>query len=123
MSEQLSGNLRRTGFYVCQTCGNIIQSMAPGDFSCCGEPLTRLEARDGSEEIHVEILDGENYIRLPHPMTKEHYISFFAYVTTDRVYFKKMYPEQEAEWAFPRKGLGTVYAYCNRHGLLSLRVK
>lgn len=123
MSEQLSGNLRRTGFYICPACGNIIQSMGPGEFSCCGAPLQRLDPRDGSGELHVEVIDGENYITMDHPMTKDHYITFFAYVTTDRVYFKKMYPEQEAACAFPRKGLATVYACCNQHGLLSIRVK
>lgn len=123
MSQQLSGNLRRTGFYVCPACGNIVQSMAPGDFRCCGQSLVRLEGADGTGLIRTEVIDGENYISLDHPMDKDHYITFLAYVTTDRVYFKKLYPEQEAACAFPRKGVGTVYACCNRDGLFCVRVK
>ena len=118
----LSGNLRRMGFYVCPVCGNVIQSVGEGVFTCCGVTLPKLEAEDGSDLIRVEWMDGEQYVTLEHPMTKGHFISFLAYVTTDRVYFQKLYPEQEAEARFPRRGHGTVFAYCNRHGLFSVRV-
>ena len=118
----LSGNLRKMGFYVCPVCGNVIQSVGEGVFTCCGVTLPKLEAEDGSELIRLEYLDGEQYVHLEHPMTKGHFISFLAYVTTDRVYFQKLYPEQEAEARFPRRGHGQILAFCNRHGLFSIRV-
>ena len=118
----LSGNLRKMGFYVCPVCGNVIQSVGEGVFTCCGVTLPKLEAEDGSELIRLEYLDGEQYVHLEHPMTKGHFISFLAYVTTDRVYFQKLYPEQEAEGRFPRRGHGQILAFCNRHGLFSIRV-
>ena len=55
-------------------------------------------------------------------MTKEHYISFFAYVTSSYAQFVKLYPEQNAECRFTRRGHGAVYAYCNRHGLYKVLV-
>lgn len=122
-NQTLSGNLHRMGFYLCPHCGNLIQSMGPGEFRCCGEVLSKLEAADGTGKIRVEVVDGENYVTLDHPMEKDHYITFLAYVTTDRVYFKKLYPEQNAETSFPRRGLGTLYACCTRDGLFSVRVK
>lgn len=118
----LSGNLRRMGFFVCPICGNVIQSVGDGVFSCCGVELPRLEAEDGTGLLAVSVLDGQFFVALEHPMTKSHYISFLAYVTTDRVCFQKLYPEQDAQARFPRLGRGTVYAYCNRHGLFSVRV-
>ena len=50
-------------------------------------------------------------------MTKSHYISFIAYVTSDRVLFVKLYPEQSGEVRFPRMYGGKIYFYCNQHGL------
>ena len=47
-------------------------------------------------------------------MGKDHFISFMAYVTTDQVLFRKLYPEQTADARFPYRGLGTIFAYCNR---------
>lgn len=51
-------------------------------------------------------------------MTKEHYISFISYVTSDRVEVVKLYPEQNAMATFARRGHGIIYVYCNRDGLL-----
>ena len=50
-------------------------------------------------------------------MTKTHYISFAAYVTTDTLYLTKLYPEQDMAVHFPKRGRGELYVYCNRHGL------
>ena len=121
-NRNISANLLRSRFYVCPVCGNVIQSVGEGVFTCCGVTLPKLEAEDGSELIRLEYLDGEQYVHLEHPMTKGHFISFLAYVTTDRVYFQKLYPEQEAEARFPRRGHGHILAFCNRHGLFSIRV-
>ena len=67
-------------------------------------------------------MEYEHYLSLHHPMTREHFISFLAYVTTDRVQVLKLYPEQEAEGRFLRRGPGKLYAYCNRHGLFEIKV-
>lgn len=67
-------------------------------------------------------MDGEFYVSIDHPMTKDHFISFIAYLTSDRVQLRKLYPEQAAEARFTPCGLGVVYAFCNRHGLFSQRM-
>ena len=51
-------------------------------------------------------------------MTKEHYISFVAYVIFDRVHLVKLYPEQNAELRIPIMQRGDLYIYCNKHGLM-----
>ena len=70
------------------------------------------------EKHHVDITDIENdyYITLKHDMTKLHYISFFAFVSYDKVFLEKLYPEQNAEVRIPRIGRGKLYFYCNQHG-------
>lgn len=55
-------------------------------------------------------------------MTKEHYISFVSYVTSDRVQTVKLYPEADASCRFPVCGRGYIFYYCNRHGLMKFRV-
>lgn len=50
------------------------------------------------------------------------YISFIAYITSDTVTMIKMYPEQEVQCRFTKKGHGLIYAYCNLHGLFCINV-
>jgi len=118
-----AGNVIRSRFAVCPLCGNVIWAMGEGSFSCCGVTLPALEAEEADEEhpIHLEKIEDEWYVTIDHPMTREHYISFLAYVTTDRVQLVKLYPQQEAAARFPRTGQGRLYAFCNRHGLFQIK--
>lgn len=121
-NQNCSSNVKKSVFYVCPVCGNVVFSTGKGSYSCCGILLPELEAEkeDGEEkphEIQVEVIDNEYYVNLNHPMEKEHYISFFAYVTSDRAEIVKLYPEQNAECRFARRGHGILYACCNKHGL------
>ncbi len=123
-NQNRSGNMRKIGFYVCPVCGNVIYSMGEGVFSCCGITLPKLtsEPEDLSHTLNLEQIEYDYYVTMDHPMTKEHSVSFFAYVTYNRVQLIKLYPEQNPEVRFPMCGHGTIYAYCNRHGLFQVRV-
>ena len=55
-------------------------------------------------------------------MTKEHYISFIAHITYDRVQFVKFYPEGNAETRLNLRGGGWLYFYCNKHGLMKTKI-
>ncbi|MBQ8514733.1 MAG: helix-turn-helix domain-containing protein [Ruminococcus sp.] len=123
-NQNRSGNMRRIGFYVCPICGNVIYSMGEGVFSCCGVTLPRLspEPEDTEHTLKAEKIEYDHYVTLQHPMTKEHYISFAAYVTYNQVQLVKLYPEQNPEVRFPMCGSGIIYVYCNRHGLFQVRV-
>ena len=118
-NRNVSGNLRRCKFYVCPICGNIIHSTGSAVVSCCGVTLPPLEAEaaDDDHAVTIEQVEDEQFITVHHPMTKEHFISFLAYVTCDRVQLVKLYPEGEAQTRLQMRGLGTLYYYCNRHGL------
>jgi desulfoferrodoxin (superoxide reductase-like protein)/DNA-binding XRE family transcriptional regulator len=116
-----SANMMRSHFYVCPVCGNVIHAMGEGSFSCCGItlPPVQEEEPDPEHEIVTETVDEEYYVHIDHPMTKEHYISFLAYVTSSGMQLVKLYPEQSVECRFRKSGHGKIYAYCNRHGLYS----
>lgn len=120
-----SANLLRGKFYVCPVCGNVIHAAGEGAFSCCGVTLPPLEAEepDAAHAIRIERVENDWYVTADHSMTKQHFLSFFAYVTTGRMQMVKLYPEQMAETRFPMMGSGVLYAYCNQHGLFQVRIK
>ena len=92
--------------------------------SCCGIGLPPLEAEDVDEDhrITMEKVEDEQFITVHHPMTKSHFISFIAYLTSDRVQFVKLYPEGNAETRLNFRGRGYVYIYCNKHGLMKMKI-
>lgn len=124
VNKNISANMRRSRFYVCPICGNVIHAMGEGAFSCCGIRLPSQEAEEPDEQhrLYVEDVDGEMFVYLDHPMEKSHSISFMAYVTDCHIQMEKLYPEQAAQTHFRRAGRGTTFAFCNRHGLFSVKV-
>ena len=119
INRNLSANMLRCKFYVCPVCGNVIHSTGETVVSCCGITLPALEAEEADEDhgIRVEAVEDEHFVTVSHPMTKQHYISFLAYVTSDRLQMVKLYPEGNAETRLQLRGFGMLYWYCNRHGL------
>ena len=118
-NNNVSANLLRGKFYVCPICGNAIHAMGSAVVSCCGITLPALEAEEADDDhaITVESVEDEHFITIDHPMTKQHFISFVAFVTCDRVQMVKFYPEGNAETRLQLRGMGQLYYYCNRHGL------
>ena len=89
INRNISSNILFSKFYVCPVCGNIIHTTGEAVISCCGITLPPLEA-DETDEWHIisiENVEDEKFITVSHDMTKEHYISFIAYVTSDKVNF------------------------------------
>lgn len=123
-NKNRGGNIAKLKFYVCPVCGNIVFSLGEGAFSCCGISLPPLlpEASDEEHSLSIEHPEGDIYIRFFHPMTKEHHISFAAYVTYDSITLKKLYPEQEPEVRFSFSGKGKILFFCNRNGLFETKV-
>ena len=120
-----ASNLLRSRLYVCPVCGNVMFAKGDSVISCCGIALPALEAEEPDEKHRalVEQVENEYFVTVPHDMTKEHFISFMAYVTMDRVEIKALYPEGNAEARFfPRARGGKLYYYCNRHGLFCQKI-
>ena len=123
-NQNSSANMLRCKFYVCPICGNILHSLGDAVVSCCGITLPPLEAEeaDDTHTLTAEKVEDEHFITIGHPMTKAHFISFVAYVTTDRLQLVKLYPEGNAETRLQLRGRGRLYWYCNRHGLFKFKL-
>ena len=123
-NKNASSNILFSKFYVCPICGNIIHSTGETVISCHGIALPPLEAEEIDDEhtVTIEPVEDEKFITVHHDMSKKHYISFVAYVTTDKVQFVKFYPEGNAETRFQLRGRGYIYVYCNKHGLMKKKI-
>ena len=120
INQNRSCNIQRSKLYVCPICGNILHASGDAVISCCGVTLPPLEAEelDDDHMVTVETVEDEQFITVHHPMTKEHYISFLAWATSDRFQLVKFYPEGDAQTRLQMRGFGTLYVYCNRHNLM-----
>ncbi len=119
INQNVSANMLRSKFYVCPVCGNVLHSTGNSVISCCGITLPALDAEDMDQDhaICIEAVEDEHFITIAHPMTKQHFISFLAFVTSDRMQMVKFYPEGNAETRLQLRGFGILYWYCNHHGL------
>lgn len=124
-NTNISANMRRSHFYVCPVCGNILHSMGQAAVSCHGVALPPLEAEepDAAHTITLEPVEDEYFVSVRHEMSRTHYISFLAAVSDDRLQLIRLYPEGNAEARIQRRGVQTIYACCNRDGLFKLTVK
>lgn len=114
-----SGNIARVRFYLCPVCGNVLVSTGAATIHCCGRRLEQLNVSHAElPEIRVEEMDVDYYVSFDHPMSKEHYLIFAAYVKSDRITLHRLYPEQDAAVRFPAQRGGKLYVCCSKHGLM-----
>ena len=114
-------------FYRCELCGNMVALLKKGGGTlvCCGQDMTKLEpnSTDAATEKHIPVITKEGTkIKVVvgstvHPMTEEHHIEWIALASGERVEVKYLKPGEEPRAEFDSAESGTVYAYCNLHGL------
>lgn len=119
--------MEKVDFYRCEKCGNIVAVLnnGGGTLSCCGQPMTKLTANstDAAQEKHVPVIT-KNGSKIEvavgstlHPMEEKHYIQWIALVNNSRVRIQFLKPGEEPKTHFGNAQNGTVYEYCNLHGL------
>jgi len=118
-NEREKGNMKKLRFYVCKECGNIITSSSDTDITCCGNKLSPLEPQkaEDNDRLITEDIGGEWSVTSEHEMTKEHYISFVAYVSDSAAMLFKQYPEWGVQVHLPLYRSGRLVWYCTKHGL------
>ncbi len=118
--EGEKGNMKKLKFYVCPHCGNIITATSEAAVTCCGNQLSATEPRkaEAHEKLQLEEADGMWYITAEHEMTKEHYISFVAFVNDNTAMICKQYPEWNLQATIPLYRSGKLVWYCTKCGLL-----
>jgi len=120
----VSANMLRSRFYVCPVCGNVIHSMGEAVINCHGVLLAPAQAEETDEQhkIFIEKVEDEYYVRIEHDMTKKHYISFAAALSSDKIQMIKLYPEGNPEARFKINGVKKIFFYCNKDGLFSIDI-
>ena len=118
-NDFVGGNMKKTKYYVCPMCHNISLCTGEAEVSCCGRKIDpqQMQKAEENEKLFVEVIEDEWNITVAHPMNKDHYISFVAFATGDRVQIIKQYPEWDMQLRIPKRGHGMLIWYCTRHGL------
>lgn len=117
-------------FLKCEICGNVVASVedSGASISCCGAEMTEIEPNtaDAATEKHVPVFSREGRLvrvsvgETDHPMTREHFISWIAVMTTGGNQRKELKPGDRPSVCFALcegEEITAVYAYCNVHGL------
>ena len=80
---------------------------------CHGLLLQPAEAEETDEDhkTFVERIEDEYYVQIEYEMSKKHYISFIAAVSSDRIQMVRLYPEGEAQARFKIRGVKEIYFY------------
>lgn len=115
----VGGNMKNTKYYVCPICGNVTLCTGEAVISCCGRKLEQCKAQkaEGDQKLEISVIDDDWYITSEHEMTKEHYISFIAFATGDKVQLIKQYPEWNLQVRLQKREHGILLWYCVKHGL------
>lgn len=115
------GNMKRIRFYRCPQCGNLLTSTNEAHISCCGRSLSPLLPRkaEGEHFFQAERSGGEWYLTTAHPMEKEHFLTFAAWVDLGRIFLVRLYPEQDGFLRLPAFKGGALYFGCSRDGLFT----
>ena len=133
------GNMKKSKFYICPVCGNVTVTTGEASISCCGRKLEALEpvrlgkkqaANQSSDQssidagtelpapLQVEKIEDEWYLTSTHPMVKDNYISFVAFLTGDRLQMVKQYPEWNLQVRIPARDHGMLLWYSTGDGRL-----
>lgn len=114
-------------FYRCEKCGNMVALLknGGGTLVCCDQEMTALKPNttDAAQEKHVPDIEREDgMIKVQigstlHPSLPEHYIEWIALVSDDQLWVNYLEPGIEPRAEFPEVESGSVYEYCNLHGL------
>ena len=126
------------GIYKCKVCGNIVQTLIPGngELVCCGKEMELSEKQYEENEL------GEKHVPeiytmhegcdtgtctevmyasvIKHPMIKEHYIQFIEVINElkNEIRIKFFNPEDKAEYKLTEiDGKLEVLELCNIHNL------
>ena len=119
--------------YLCEVCGNMVEMLieGKGELICCNQPMKEVEEKheDAGMEKHVPVIERtENGIKvkvgsIEHPMESNHYIEWIEVISGEQICKKFLKPGEkpEAEFNIDAQEL-IVRAYCNIHGLWSIKL-
>ncbi|NLZ46997.1 MAG: helix-turn-helix domain-containing protein [Clostridiales bacterium] len=118
------GNMKRTIFYWCSHCNNLISSTSKAEISCCGRTLQSMEPIENRDIISkVEVVEDDFFITFNHSMEKNNYISFVATIEDSKTTIYRLYPEQNPQVRIPMGRTVKLYVGTNACALWLLEIK
>lgn len=116
-STQFRGNMKSSVFYVCPVCGNLAVCTGETQIICCGRVVPPSVPQKASKRLEVANIEDEWFIHSDHPMRKDDYISFLAFLSGEELILRKMYPEWDFQCRLPMRGHGMLLWYSRKDGL------
>ncbi|MFH2130816.1 MAG: desulfoferrodoxin [bacterium] len=118
--------------YRCEICGNIVDvaHASGGQLTCCNQAMTLQveKTSDQGQEKHLPVMEkkGDGLTvtvgSVHHPMEEKHFIEWIELISADGLSRKYLKPGQTPQSQFAAQAkLQKVRAYCNIHGLWSIK--
>ncbi len=123
--------MRELKLKKCNNCGALVKVIedchCKCSINCCDEIMSDVTPNsvDAASEKHVpefSVNDGVTFVKVNHVMDEDHYIEWIALVNDDVEIVHYFKPGDVCEVAFEYDE-GTIYSYCNKHGLWSAVIK
>lgn len=101
----------------CKDCG----------INCCNKKMRTIKSNevDASFEKHIPIYEKKGndiVVTVQHVMEEDHYIEWICFISEDREEFFYLKPKGKASATFKNVTDGTLYSYCNKHGLWEKKI-
>ncbi len=116
----------------CLKCGAIVKVIKDCKcedcgIKCCNEEMYTMKANstDAVVEKHVPTYEVKNNmikVKVNHVMDEDHFIEWICLKTKNKEEYIYLNPNEEAVAIFENAQSGTLYAYCNKHGLWSTKI-
>ena len=110
----------------CNKCGALVKIINDCNckdcgIECCNEQmkLVKENSVDASFEKHIpkyEVKDNRLIVSVDHVMDDDHYIEWICLVNDDIEEYRYLKPGSSTKVEFENTK-GTLYSYCNKHGL------
>ncbi len=123
--------MRELKLKKCLNCGAMIKVIedchCACNFICCDEKMTDIKpnTEEAAVEKHLptyEVKGDKIEVQVNHVMDADHYIEWISFVSEECEETIYLEPGMDAKAVFPYQK-GTLYSYCNKHGLWSEAVK
>ncbi len=119
--------MRKLILKKCPSCGALVKVVndckCSCNFECCGEKLKDVEvnSKEAAFEKHIptyEIKDNKIIVKVNHVMDSDHFIEWICFVNDKKEEYVYLNPnEEDKATATFDYSKGTLYSYCNKHGL------
>lgn len=114
------GNMKKTRFFYCPSCGELTAATGGAEVTCCGRKLEAMTPSkpDEAHMLTLEPVEDEWFVTSGHPMERGHSITFVALATGAELKWIRLWPEWDLQLRLPKRH-GLLLWHCSRDGLFA----